>query len=495
MQEMLQNLMTQASGMVGSYVPSLLGALAILIVGWVVALIASVIVRGALRRTTIDNRIAEWLAGTDTKIDIESIVGRLVFYVIMLFVLVAFFQALELDLITEPLNALLTQVTEFAPRLIGGGVLLALAWLVATLLRKTVNVALTTAGLDSRVTGDDDSELPISRSISEAVYWLVFLLFLPAILGALSIQGLLSPVQNLIDQVLGFLPNLFAAALILGIGWFIARLVQRIIVNLLSAAGIDSLGDRIGLGTALGDRQLSGLIGLVAYVFILIPVMVSSLNALELAAITEPASAMLGQILDAVPRLFAAGLLLTLAYVVGTVVSDLVRNLLAASGFDRIPGLLGLSRRDDARTPSDLAGSLLMVAVMLFAAVEAAGLLGFAALSLLLSGFIVFAGQIFVGLAVFALGLYLSRVAHQAIVEAGSRNAGVLALAARVSILVLSAAMGLRQMGLANEIITLAFGLLMGALAIGAALAFGLGSREVAGEQVRRWVDSLERRS
>ena len=52
--------------------------------------------------------------------------------------------------------------------------------------------------------------------------------------------------------------------------------------------------------------------------------------------------------------------------------------------------------------------------------------------------------------------------------------------------------MALRQMGVANEIITLAFGLLLGAIAVAAALAFGLGARDVAGSAVEDWSKRLK---
>ncbi len=58
--------------------------------------------------------------------------------------------------------------------------------------------------------------------------------------------------------------------------------------------------------------------------------------------------------------------------------------------------------------------------------------------------------------------------------------------------MVLAGAMALRQMGLANEIITLAFGLLLGAIAVAAAIAFGIGGRELAGEALKNWLDRVE---
>ncbi len=63
-------------------------------------------------------------------------------------------------------------------------------------------------------------------------------------------------------------------------------------------------------------------------------------------------------------------------------------------------------------------------------------------------------------------------------------------VAARVAILVLAGATALRQMGIADSIINLAFGLVLGAVAVAA--AFGIGGREVAREQLEKLRDQLE---
>jgi hypothetical protein len=204
----------------------------------------------------------------------------------MLFVLVGFFQTLQLTLITEPLNRLLTQLAEFAPRLLGASLLLLIAWVVGSGLRLVVSKGLTAAKLDERLGGEAGLETEkrpsLTKTLSDAVYWLVFLLFLPAVLGALELQGLLEPVQRLTDRILGFLPNILAAGLILAVGWFVARIVQRIVSNLLAAVGVDQLGERVGLSTQTRTRRLSGVIGLILYFLILIPVVISALNALAL---------------------------------------------------------------------------------------------------------------------------------------------------------------------------------------------------------------------
>jgi len=499
----MQVMLDQIARLVGAYIPNLVGALAILIIGWLVALVVSAIVRAALRRTTLDDRLATWIVGEEKAkaVEVERWIAKGVYYLIMLFVLIAFFQTLGLTIITQPLNQLLVQVFQYAPRLLGAGLLLLLAWIVASGLRFLVSRVLRAAKLDERLGQqaglEEEERIPLSQTLARAVYWLVFLLFLPAALEALALQGLLEPVQGMITKMLSFLPDIFAAGLMLMIGWVIARVVQRIVTNLLAAVGADRLSEQVGLASVLGKQRLSGLLGLVVYVLILVPALIATLNALALDAITQPASNMLNAILMALPAIFGAALMVTIAYVVGRMVAGLITNLLTGTGFNTILAQLGLGKEPakGERTPSEIVGYLVLVAIVFFASIEALRLLGFVLLADLVAEFTVFAGQVILGLIVFFIGLYLANLAAKTVRASGTAQAGLLALAARISILVLAGAMSLRHMGLANEIINLAFGLLLGAIAVALALAFGLGGREVAARELEEWLQSLRSKS
>jgi hypothetical protein len=495
----MQQIVDYVKELITANVGQMLVALAILIVGWLVALVSGILVRRGLGRTEFDNRIAQWLVGDEHEKppQVEKWVGRAVFWLLMLFVLVAFFEVLGLQLITEPLNRFLGSVVGYVPNLIGPAILAAVAWAVATGLRFVVLRVLGAVALDEKLGQEagleDEARVPIAKTVSEAVYWLVFLLFLPAILGALKLDGLLQPVQGMIDKMLAFLPNLLAALVILAAGWLLARVIQRVVSNLLAAVGTDRLAENTGVATALGEQKLSGLIGLLLYVFILIPVLVAALNTLQLDAITAPASEMLQTLLAALPLLFGASLVLVIAFFVGRVVSGLVANVLAGVGFDNVLGKLGIGREPEEgkQTPSELVGHLVLVALMLFATIEALRLLNFEALATLIAEFMVFAGHVALGVVIFGIGLFLGNLAARTIESSRSVQAPLLALAARVAILVLAGAMALRQMGLANEIITLAFGALLGAIAVAIALAFGLGCREMAADAMKGWVGRI----
>jgi hypothetical protein len=96
------------------------------------------------------------------------------------------------------------------------------------------------------------------------------------------------------------------------------------------------------------------------------------------------------------------------------------------------------------------------------------------------------------GLIIFAIGIFLANLAYKAVMTSGKAQAKILALAAQIAILVFASAMALLQMGVANDIINLAFGLLMGAIAIAVALSFGLGGKEIAAREIEKWLQSLK---
>ena len=307
-------------------------------------------------------------------------------------------------------------------------------------------------------------------------------------------HGLLSPVQGMLNKVLDFLPNIITAAVILFAGWFVARIIQKIVTSLLETVGTENLSERVGLASVIGKQKLSYLIGLIIYVLVLIPVLIGTLNALQLDALTQPASKMLEMIVLALPNIFVASLILIISYMIGKVVASLVSNLLSGVGFNTVLSRLGIGKEFDEGkwTPSAIVGYVVLLGIMLFAVMEASDQLGFAQLSQLLSQFILLSGHILLGLIIFAVGLFVANLVSKAILSSSTAQAKLLSLSARLAIIILAGAMGLRQMGLANEIITLAFGLLFGAIAVAVAIALGLGGREIAAREMEEWVKAIK---
>lgn len=491
------------------FLPRLLGAVLILLVGWLIAAVAAAIVRGVLNRTKIDNRIAASVTGRDAP-QVEGFISGLVFWGILLITVVAVLDTLELRVASQPLNSFLNQIGDFLPKLVGAGILLAIAWAVATLVKLITVRGLDALRIDERLNSPSDdrtnlNQLSLSETIGNALYWFIFLVFLVPILDTLGLQQALIPVQSLITQIISILPNILAAVLIAAVGWFIANIVRRIVTNLLATTGIDHIGSRFGLSNASGAQTLSSIVGTIVYVLILIPVAIAALNALQIQAISVPAIAMLQQVLNAVPLIFTAATILIVAYFVGRFVADLVTSILTSIGFNNIFSIIGLpslnrpvtsvsttAPRAPAKTPSEIAGIIVLVGIMLFATVGAINVLNIPALTLLVTGILVILGRILAGLIVFAIGLFFANLAFSIIASTGNAQARVLGQVARISIITLVSAMALQQIGVAPDIVNLAFGLLLGALAIAISLAFGLGGRDIARSQVQEWLDSYK---
>ena len=510
--------------------PRFLGAIALLVVGFVVALIAKAIVRGLLNRTNIDNRLVSWIAsgqpGTEAP-PIEKWISNVVFWIIMLFALVAFFNALQLESVSAPLNSFLQQIFAYLPRIGGAIVLMLIAWVVATLSKLILTRGLARFNLDDRLAAQSDapatSSFSLNDTLGNALYWFVLLFFLPLVLDVLQLQGPLAPVQNLLNQILSALPKIITAVIIGGVGWLIARVVRGIVTNLLAAVGTDRIGTRVGLTRTAGGLSLSSLIGTIVYVLILIPTAIAALNALDIAAISAPATQMLQQILTTLPQIFTAALLLVLFYVIGRFVADLVASILTSIGFNDIFRHLGLSTAPatvptpppfpediltdqpvttrqsltpalPSRTPSEIAGIVVLVGIVLFGAVAATEVIGLPVLTTLVNGILAVSARVLVGVVIFGIGLYLANLAFQLISSSGSGQSRVLGQTARIAIIAFVTAMALQQMGIASSIVNLAFGLLLGAIAVAIAIAFGLGGRDVAGEQVREWLNSFKGR-
>ena len=479
-----------------AFLPRIVAAVAVLILGWLAAWLISGVVSRCLRRFKLDDRMQRGL-GAEYKT--ESWVSKAVFWLIMLLVLIGFFSVLQLPPVSESLKVVLDMVLGFLPRLLAAILLLLVAWILASGLRILISKALDAARVDAkfneRVSAEEGrSPVPLSKTIATAAYWLIFLLFLPAILSALAMRGILSPVEGMVEKIVAFLPNLFVAGFILLVGWFLARVICRIVTNVLAAVGADKLGEKIGLTRGEKPFSLSKTLGWVVYIVILIPIVIAALDAIGLEALTQPTSDMLQKLLSAIPSVFAAALVVGIAYVIGHLVSQLIRNLLETVNFDALPSKLGLGAQagETKWSPSAIAGYLVLVVILLFAAVSALSLLGFANLSDLVVDFLFFVGHILMGLVIFTIGLYLSNLVAEIIKSRRVRQASLLSFVARVAILLLAGAMALRQMGLANEIISLAFGLLLGSVAIAGAIAFGIGGREIAAQKLQEWLRSIE---
>jgi hypothetical protein len=376
----------------------------------------------------------------------------------------------------------------FVPRVVGALAILVVAWVASRVVRAAALKGGERARIDERLHSPG-----LVGTLAGVAGALVWLLALPALLGTLELQGLLTPVNAMLSRLMGFVPNVFGALVVLAVGLLLANIVRQILSGVLRAAGSEKITDRLGLGTALGKDGLAGMAGNAAYALLLLPTLVAALQPLGLDAVTQPLSRLLDTVISLIPKLLSAAILVGVAALIGRALSTMVTALLAGVGLDTLPQRLGAAPlRVAGRSLPELGGMAVMVAVVTVAITQASEILGLPVLTQMLSATGAALVRVGVALVIVVAGLILASMAAQALLARAPRNAPLLAWGARAAILFFAAALALHQAGLPAEIVTIAFGAVVGGIAIGLAVAIGVGGRHVAARVLDKVAASFE---
>ena len=304
--------------------------------------------------------------------------------------------------------------------------------------------------------------------------------------------GIIEPFQDFFSTLIAFLPTLIVVLVLLLLAWILAKVLRTGTRKLVRTTGIDK---RLGKG---GDPQdpsqfpVAQGSGTAVFWTVWILFILAILQVLGVEGLFDSIVVAFEKIFAAVPNIIAAVLVLGIFYLVGRLLAKLVTKALASARFDELPVKLGLTKEapTGASSASNVVGYIVMVFIMLFAIIMAADLLGFTVVNELIAVLTEFLGLVLLAGVIIGVGIFVANLVGN-ILRAGGRAEG-LASFVRISIIVLSVLLGIRAMGFANDLILLGFGLALGAAAIAAAIAFGLGGRQVAGELLARWTKTGE---
>ncbi|MFD4325965.1 mechanosensitive ion channel [Nocardioides sp. NPDC058538] len=375
-------------------------------------------------------------------------------------------------------------------------VILVVTWIIAKI------VAWAFAKLTSKIpvlqkAGNDGDT--IGKSLGSVAALLVWLFGLIALLDLFGLSSVLTPIQGLLDGVLGFLPNLIGAVFVFIVGALVAKVVRQLVETALGAVPFDKwLGSgsklsgqvdaTVGVDTAADPydasaapsgaaAQIVKVIGLVLYAIIMIVVAIASLQILGISSISRPAELMLAMILAAIPKLIAAAILLGIGVVIARFAADVLGQLIDGLGFDRALHSMDVLPQGQSATPAIT--KVIQIGIVLFFAVMAAQMLEFPQITAFIAEVLELGGRVVFGGAIIAAGVVIASVLAKIVPGSASQIL-------KYATIVLFVAIGLSFMGLADSIINLGFGAVVVGGAAAAALAFGLGGRDAAARQLER---------
>ena len=212
-------------------------------------------------------------------------------------------------------------------------------------------------------------------------------------------------------------------------------------------------------------------------------------------ALTDRLEEGIYQIVAFLPRLAAAlGILM-----VGLAIAEMVERGTDAAlhriGFDRWMREGGvteaLERAGTTLDPSSVIAKLVFWTMILLVILLSANALGIAAVSILFAELLAYVPNVLAAVMVLVLGILLGEfIKDLVLASAGGLPGGInLARAAKAAIILLAVFMALDQLDIAQDIVLVFFIAMVGAAALAAGIAFGLGGREVAGEILRDWYE------
>ena len=307
---------------------------------------------------------------------------------------------------------------------------------------------------------------------------------LVAVLQHFGLTDVLAPLRNMVDQFLAAIPRIIGAGIIGYAGWVIAKIVAE-----LAGVALQKVDNQLAKKTGNEEIKVSKFGSAFIFGGILLPIVVTALGVLDIPSISVPASDMINKLLAAIPSIIGAGIILLVTYFVAKFVVYMLTGLLEGIKIDALPVKLGIdSLFTEKFTPTKLIGGAIMFFSMLTAATAAVNTLGIEVISAIFARVLEFGGGLLIGALILVIGNFLGTVAYKKLSQGGS---SVVANIARIAILGLVLAMGLKAMGLADNIVNMAFGFIIGGVATAAALAFGLGGRDAAKTIADHWANKI----
>ena len=327
---------------------------------------------------------------------------------------------------------------------------------------------------------DNQLDIPIASLVKA----LLTIFVLMAVLRHFDLVDVLAPLEDMMTQFLGVIPNIIGAGIIGYVGWILAKLVSELV-----GMALGKVDQQIAARTGNDDVKISKFVGALVFGAILLPIVVAALGVLNIPAISVPASSMINDLMAAVPNIIGAAIILLVTYFVTKFVVLILGGLLESMQVNSLPEKMGAQGMfSESFTPVKFIGGAIMFFSMLTGATAAVNALGIEVISTIFAKALEFGGGIFVGGVILLIGNFLSSIAHQRLSAGGSQG---MANIARFAILGLVLAMGLKAMGLADNIVNLAFGLTMGGVAVAAAIAFGLVGRDAAKAVADKWAGRI----
>ena len=366
-------------------------------------------------------------------------------------------------------------------------VFIALAFVAANVISTLVSKLLKKLKLDEKLDKWGINEGTVGTSlkfVEKLVYLVVFLAFLPSALEAIGISSIASPISRFVSVFAEYLPNVLAALVLVYVGVLVARILGQVVSVLMKKTKLDNLVKKAGVE---GQKPvlLSDILTKILVGFVTLLAAVAALSVLNIPVISQPAISIINSIFAAIPNIVLAVVVAAVGMLVANLACGLLQNVLTAVGFDALakkflPGLKA--------SASKILVNVVKAFLVIFIAaqsIESLELPVFAGVAAELIYWL----PILVKAALIILGAF---VAANLVEGALAKCCTKAAKAAKAGVFTVAGFMTLSQLGIASAIVEKVFVLIVAALAVAFAIAFGLGGKEFAFKTLKKLEEKKE---
>lgn len=410
-----------------------------------------------------------------------------------------------MDNVSNTISSGFNSFVDFLPTLLGAIALVLVAWVLAVLIRKGVKQGLKMAGFNRHlvkwgVAQNEEQANTTVESIGNVLYYLVWLLFLPAILGMLGLTAVAQPISNMFDTALSFIPTLIGAIFILVIGYFVAKFAKNLVYNLALSLNLDKWMSKLSRSsdtpdatpTASQKNTLAKVLANLVFVVILIPIATAALDVLGIESISRPVIGVLNSILAAIPNILVAVILLGIGIFLAKFIGQLLADLLRGTGMNSLTKYLNTNGKMNLDL-AKLTGQVVSVVIGIFFLVEALNVLNLEVLNTIGGAIIAYLPLVISALVILGLGIIGGTLLGNFI--STSTKSEFFGEAVKYILIVFSIFMALDQLQFATNIVNTAFMFIMGGIAVAFAIAFGIGGRDVAKRTLEKAGNKVEKES
>lgn len=360
-----------------------------------------------------------------------------------------------------------------------------LGWIIARIIKALIKKTSDKSGLDTTLS---NQKISFGNLISKLIYYLIMIFVFMLALDTLGMTSVLEPIRELLNGFTKFIPNIVGATLVGYIGYMLATIVSELVG--LSGGTIQKFTPKLNLPENI---NIVTILKKVVFIFIFIPLLIAALNILNIDSISRPATNMLEIFFAAIPRILVATLILIIFVVGGKFLSNLLKDLLDSLNLNEVLKRANLDSFIGKTNVEKLIANIVYAFIVLFGIMTAIDKLEFDKLSEMMNTVLNIAGNILFGLVILAIGNWIANIAYKNFMRSdGNKFVGEII---KTAILAVFLAIGLGKMGIADDIINLAFGITLGAVALTVVLSFGLGGREAAGKQMERILNKFNKKN